>query len=296
MKKKNEILRQNKLDIDINTITNEKIKKLNDLHFNLNKHIKCLDSFNDYFTKFYYKYLNNLKQFFNGIPNTLKYLQKLNYSDKKNMIILNDFIYFLSNFDFETIDKKEYIDYYETTFNEFKVPNIYKIKENNLILNDLYSTIKNYKNYNLNYYNFDYPKNMRFMYEKYVKYPLISENSLFNQYKVVYLNFFKQLFLNDNSYVKKLFIKTFPVLKDNYFINEDLLNYIFKEKIHIFNFQNNDFCGQTDSTTLNLYIKSNFSNNEDKIEVEICFFAAYIIIIIHELSQFIRIYIYKYLG
>ena len=48
IEKKNEIIIQNKLDIDINTIINEKIKKLNDLHFNLNKHINCLDSFNEY--------------------------------------------------------------------------------------------------------------------------------------------------------------------------------------------------------------------------------------------------------
>ncbi len=297
--KKDEIIKQNKIGetIDINTITNEKIKKLNDLDFNLNKNIKCLDSFNDYFTEFYYYYLNNLKEFFNRIPNTLKYLQNLNYSDKNNLIILNDFIFFLSNFDFEKIGNKEYIDYYEKTFDEFKeIPMISKIKEKNLFLYMTDITIKNYENYNLNYYDFDCPKNMRFLYEKYVKFPLISENSLFNKYKKEYLKFFKQLFLNNNSYVKKLFIKTFPILKDNYFIDENLLEYIFKEKIHIFNFQNNDFSGQTDSITLNLYIKSNFNNNEDKIEVEICFFAAYIIIIIHELSHFIRIYIYKYLG
>ncbi len=134
------------------------------------------------------------------------------------------------------------------------------------------------------------------MYEKYVKFNLTSENSLFCKYKGEYLNFFKKIFLNDNSCVKQLFIKTFPVLKDKYFINEDLLNYIFKEKIYIFNFKNNDFVGRTDSSTLNIYIKNNFENNEDKIEVETCVFAAYIIILIHEIANFIRLYILKYLD
>ena len=137
---------------------------------------------------------------------------------------------------------------------------------------------------------------MRFMYEKYVKFNLTSEKSLFGKYKEEYLNFFKKIFLNDNSCIKQLFIETFPVLKDKYFINEDLLNYIFKEKIYIFNFKNNDFVGRTDSSTLNIYIKNNFENNEDKIEVEICVFASYIIILIHEIVNFIRLYILKYLD
>ena len=65
---------------------------------------------------------------------------------------------------------------------------------------------------------------MRFMYEKYVKFNLISENSLFYKYKDKYLNYFKILFLNNNSCIKKLFITTFPVLKEKYFINEELFN------------------------------------------------------------------------
>jgi hypothetical protein len=56
---------------------------------------------------------------------------------------------------------------------------------------------------------------MRFIYEKYIKFNLISENSLFCKYKEEYLNFFKKLFLNDNFYVKQLFIETFRVLKEN---------------------------------------------------------------------------------
>ena len=43
---------------------------------------------------------------------------------------------------------------------------------------------------------------MRFMYEKYIKYTLISKKQSFFKYKDEYLNFFKKLFLDNNSCVK----------------------------------------------------------------------------------------------
>ncbi len=70
------------------------------------------------------------------------------------------------------------------------------------------------------------------MYEKNIKYNLISENSLFYKYKEEYLNFFKKLFLNDNSYVKQLFIETFRVLKEKYFIKN--IYYSKKKLIFLF--------------------------------------------------------------
>ena len=203
----------------------KKSQELYSLYFEINKNLNCLNSIKDYFSKFFNSYLINLKTFLSNIPKTINYLLELNYEDKKNKIILNDFIFFLSNFDFEKIDNKEYIDYYEKTFDEFKeIPMISKIKEKNLFLYMTDINIKNYKNYNLNYYKFYVPKKMRFMYEKYVKFNLISENSLFYKYKDKYLNYFKILFLNNNSCIKKLFITTFPVLKEKYFINEELFN------------------------------------------------------------------------
>ncbi len=71
------------------------------------------------------------------------------------------------------------MDYYEKTFDEFKERNGFKIKNNDLISYNIGINIKNYNNCNLNYYKFYVPKKMRFMYEKYVKFNLISQNSLF---------------------------------------------------------------------------------------------------------------------
>ncbi len=88
-------------------------------------------------------------------------------------------------------------------------------------------------------------------------------------------------------------MNTFPILQEEYFITDELINYIFEEKIHIYNFKSNEFC-RTNPFNLNIYIKNNFENNEDKIEVEICVFAVYIIILIHQIAHFIRLYIYKY--
>ena len=153
--------------------------------------------------------------------------------------------------------------------------------------------LENYDIYNLNIYELECMDKNRFMYEKYIKFYLLPDKNLFNKYKEVYKNFFYELFLKDTC-IKKLFITTFPVLEDIYFINKDLLNFIFDKKIHAFNFENNEFVGMTIDANLDIFLKVNFSyNNDDKIEKEICVFAAFIVILIHELAHFIRIYIYK---
>ena len=278
---------------NITNVTNEKIKKLTQFELDLNNYIKCLNSFEYFFSDFYESYLFHLSIFLNKIPKTLKYLSKL---DIINVNILNDFIFFVSNYDFYEFDYNELIDYYETTFDEFIENKEYcQIENNNLIIYGKI-IIENYNNYNLNYFNFSKSKKMIFKYEKYIKFNLISKESLFCKYKNIYLDFFKKLFLEEKSCIKKLFINTFPVLKDKYFINEDLLNYIFNQKIHIFNFIADGFAGQTNPCTFNIYIKSNFDNNKAQIETQICFYAAYIIIIVHEIAHFIRLYIFKYTG
>ena len=115
-------------------------------------------------------------------------------------------MFFLSYYDFENLKVSDLIDYHEKNFNEFKEGDDYRIKNNDLIIYDEI-IIKNYKNYNSNYYDFDEIKKMRFMYEKYIKYPLISKNILFCKYKDKYLNFFKLLFLDNNSCIKNLFFQ-----------------------------------------------------------------------------------------
>ena len=70
----------------------------------------------------------------------------------------------------------------------------------------------------------------RFLYEGFIKFYLLPEKNLFIKYKDIFKNFFIDLFTNENSCVKKLFIKTFPVLEENYFISKDFLDFVFEKK------------------------------------------------------------------
>ena len=283
--------------------TNDIIKILGELEDQLDKSIRCKESL-DYFcyNKFFQIYLDNLRNFLSKIPKTLKYLNDLNYSSTNihNIKILTNFIFFLSHFDFINKKGSDFIKYYEMTFDKFELDKTVKyLKINNNTLIDIkeQKEIKDIDNYNLNYYNFDEIKKHRYLYEKYIKFNLVPEKNLLNKYKDVYLAFFKNIFLNDNSCVKKLFIKTFPVLADNYFITKDFLNYIFVDKIHVFNFKAEDYVGLIDNTNLNIYIKDDYDTEEkDEIEIEICVFATFIIILIHQLANFMRVYIIRHLG
>ena len=286
---------------DSNTKTSkesEKQKELDNLLKDLNKNNYCLDSLYNYLNPFYTRYLKRLQYFLENIPKTKNYLKTLDYDNINNIKILRDFIFFLSYYSFADGKFQNIINYYETTFSDFDIKNNNKFQ---IIGEDLISpiegmAIKNYKDYNLNCYEIMSMDENRFMYEGYIKFNLFPEKNLFNKYRHIYKEFFKELFIKENSCVKKLFIEAFPVLQDNYFINENLLEYIFDKKINAFNFANQDFVGMTITSNLDIFIKGNYNNNKDKLEVEICIFAAFIIIIIHELSDFIRIYIFKHLD
>ena len=277
----------------------EKQKELDNLLKELNKNNYCLGSIYNYLNPFYTRYLRRLQYFLEKIPKTKNYLKTLDYNKISNIKILRDFIFFLSYYSFADGKLQNIINYYETTFTNFDINNNNKIQ---IIGEDLYFrtegiTIKHYKDYNLNCYEIISMDENRFMYEGYIKYNLFPEKNLFNKFRFIYKDFFKDLFIKENSYIKKLFIETFPVLQDDYFINENLLEYIFDKKINVFNFDNQDFVGMTITSNLDIFIKGNYNNNnKDKLEVEICIFAAFIIIIIHQLSHFIRIYIFKHLG
>ena len=277
------------------TIKSEKIKELENLIDKLNINNHCIKSIDNYLNEFYRIYLGQLQIFLNNIPNTLKYLKNLDYYEQINIKILRDFVFFLSYFHFDKEIIDNIIDYYEKTFDEFKIPTNFKIKGNNLI-NPLSIKLENYENYNLNCYPLKSMAKNRFLYEAYIKYYLLPEKNIFEKYKKIFKNFIKNIFLNENSCVKKLFVDTFPVMEDNYFINEDLLNFIFDKKITAFNYLNKKLTGIIISSNLDIFIKVNFIHNNDTIETEICIFAAFIVILIHELSNFILIYIFKHLG
>jgi hypothetical protein len=190
------------------------------------------------------------------------------------------------------------VDYYENRFKTIGLDNNENIiiKDNILYLKYLNKSINDFNDYNLTFSLLKEIEENRFLLQQYMKFDLYPKKNLFNKYIETYLNFFKDLFLKDNSCLKSLFIKTFPVLKSNYFINEEFLEYIFHNKIYLFNFYNSEFVGLTEHSNLNIFLKGNYSkNNKDKLENEICIFASFIVILIPELAYFIKMYIYKYL-
>ena len=276
----------------------EKHKELDNLLKELSKINYCFDSIYNYLNPFYTRYLRRLQYFLENIPKTKNYLKTLDYNNISNIKILRDFLFFLSYYSFADGKFQNIINYYETTFTYFDInKNKFQIIGEDLYFPTEGMTIKHYNDYNLNCYEINAMDENRFMYEGYIKFNLFAEKNLFNKYKAIYKDIFKDLFIKENSCIKKLFIETFPVLEDNYFINENLLDYIFDKKINVFNFANQDFTGMTLTSNLDIFIKGNYNNNnKDKLEVEICIFAAFIIIIIQELSHFTRIYIFKHLG
>ena len=276
---------------------NNKIIEMRKLIYEIKKNNNILESLEYYFNSFFTSYLYRLQRFLVNIEKTKNYFRTLDYNKEINLKLLTNFIFFLSYFPFGTAKAEPIIDYYEKTFDEFKIKgDDVEINGDTLII--LYENIKieNYKDYNLNCCKNEFDKN-RFLYNDYIKFTLFPEKNLFNKYINLYMTFFKTLFLDENSCIKKLFKRTFPILNDNYFINESFLEYIFHNKIFVFNFHNPDFVGLTENSNLNISIKGNYRiGNKDELETEICIFAAYIVILIHELAHYIRIYIFKHLG
>jgi hypothetical protein len=276
-----------------------KIKKVEKMKSNLREKNKILKRYNIYNNWFFTEYLNKLYLFLKKIQKTIKFIKSLSYSEQINIIVLTDFIFFLSFFNFESQQINNYINYYENTFEEpdyLNNKNILINKNNNqIIIKKRKIIIDNYEDYNLTLTQLEDIEKNRYLREHNIKFNKFQEKNLFTKYRILYLDLFKKILLNDNSIIKKLFLNTFPVLKNNYFINDTLLEYIFNNKIFVFNLNNLDFVGLTDHLNMNIFIKGNYVGNIDSIENEICYFAAFVIILIHELSHFIRIYVYKHL-
>ena len=74
--------------------SNDKIEKIRNLESNLEDYIKCQDSLEMFcYNKFFKIYLDNLQNFLFKIPNTLKYLNGLEYDNESNIKILTNFIF-----------------------------------------------------------------------------------------------------------------------------------------------------------------------------------------------------------
>ena len=115
-------------------------------------------------------------------------------------------------------------------------------------------------------------------------------SNIFSKYKNVYKNFFQQIF--KKKCIKNLFLYIFPYLKENFFIDDVFIEDLFDNKIYAYNIESTDFSAETNSPQLKIYIK-NYYESKDTLECEICVFAAFIILIFHELGHYIRIYIFK---
>jgi len=131
--------------------SNDKIEKIRNLGSNLKDYIKCKDSLEMFcYNKFFKLYLNNLQNFLFKIPNTLKYLNELDYDNESNIKILTNFIFFISHFDFNNKKGIEYVQYYETTFDKFELDKSFKylkIIDNKLVNIKEQKEIENFENY-----------------------------------------------------------------------------------------------------------------------------------------------------
>ena len=291
------IAKNKEIDKEYNKYNDPKYNEIEELLSDLRIKEQIFKNLDSYFNYFYQNYLINLKGFLKRINNTKQYIKELDYTNKKNLKILTNFIFFLTYYDFSKIH--QYVDYYEKTFEkvDFSNDENFKIKDGKLFVEDIEKEIDNYNDYNLAFINnkFEDLEKNRFLREKYLKFNYFPEKNLFNKYIKLNLKFFKDLFLNDNSCIKKLFIKVFPVLKSNYFIDEKFLEYIFYNKIFTFNFESSELVGITEHSNLNIILKDNYTGNKDISSNEICVFAAFIIILFHELANFISVYILKHL-
>ena len=285
----------------------DEIKKLQSKY---NKIINILKRNDSYFSNFFQTYLPILSSFLNKIPKTLYYLNKkiLNNSFenlKSDLEEFDYFIFYIFNYDFvKNMDK---INEIACSFEDFF------IKEKNIIINEkigdfkfnnneniLIQTdpcshkirLKDYNNYCFELIKKEKLKVNRYLNEQFFLFFKYQANNAFEKNKSVYKDFFKKIFKNNT--IKNLFIYIFPYLEKNYFIDDDFIEQIFM-KIKSFNFKPIDLLAETVSPVMNIYIKGYFEG-DDNLESEICYSSTIIILILHELAHYIRIYIFKKTG
>ena len=300
---------ENNLSIKI-VVANDLIFKLNQIRNKYNKIKIILNNNGDYCSDFC-EYLFNLSGFLNLIPNTINYFENKIMNNKNENNLQNDlrefdyFIFYIFNYDFSSsnIKTKKLAESFEEFFH--KKENItqylntedynYKIENNTLCQMNPYGKkylLKNYQNYSLSLIKKKRIKKNNYLNEQLFLFFKYQENCFFEKYKDVYKQYFKDI-LKKKS-MKILFEKIFPYLEDDNFINDDFIEEFFI-KIKSFNFKPIGLLAETISPILNVYIKGYFEG-EDNIKSEICASSAYIILIFHEFSHYIRIYIYKRTG
>jgi hypothetical protein len=304
----NNILIKFDINIGLTEQLNENIKQMKKEYIKLNNILNNLEGF---YSKFFQLYLNILSKFLCSIKNTINYFNEKiiinKCSDKENIEEFDYFIYYIFNYDYISNYTKltDIVNYFEDYFKNKEYENkkweydSYKFEIKNNILfqvnNDWINQkikIENCENYCIKLIEKEKLKEHKFLNQKFLWFFKFQKNNIFEKNKIEFVNFFKNIFKKDK--MKKLMINIFPYLQTNYIINEYFIDEFF-DKIKTYNFKPENSCGETIFPILNVYVKNYFEQN-DNIESEICAITSLIIVIMHELAHYIRIYIYQITG
>ena len=302
---------ENNLSIKI-VASDDLIFKLNQLRNKLYKIKNIFNNRKDYYSNFC-EYLFNLSKFLNLIPNTINYFKQIIMDNNNEHNLQNDlqefdyFIFYVLNYNFlsNNIKIKKLAESFEDYFIKKENINIinylendeykYRIENNTLIQENSYGRIyklENYKDYCLSLIKKTRIKKNNYLNEQLFLFFKYQKNCFFEKYKDVYKEYFKKILKKES--MKELFEKIFPYLSENNFINDNFIEEFFS-KIRAFNFKPIELLAETIYPALNVYIKGYFEGEDNK-NSEICASSAYIILILHELIHYIRIYIYKRTG
>ena len=280
-------------------------KKLKEIKYEYSKLDNISKNLKDYFSKFFRGYLLCMSKFISSINNTYKYFYERiiinKYSDKNTIEDFTDFIYYFSNFNYIENENKlsDLIKYFEDYFsnNEYvdkkwqdNDNTLFEIKNGKLYQTNLigHSThVDECQNYYLKLIEKEKLTKFQYSNQKYLWFLKFRKNNLLEQNKDVFLDFFIKIF--QKKEMKNLMIKIFPILSENYFINKEFISSFF-DKIRAYNFKPNDKCSETISPTLDIYIKSYFDSNQ-LYESEICAMASFVIFLLHEFTNYLKIYI-----
>ena len=271
---------------------------------NINKNIEV------YFINFFRDYLGSVSYFISSIKNTYNYFYERivedDCSDKENIDDFIDFIYYIINFNYKESESKlnEVINYFENYFSEHNYENRkWKDSDNNnfeinngtlyqIYWNKEKAQINECKNYCLKLIEKNGLTKFQYSNQKYLWFLKFRKNNVFEKNKKIFLNFFQKIF--HKKEIRNLMIEIFPILNENYFINEEFIN-VFFDKIRAYNFKPKFISSETISPMLDVFIKSYFDCSHS-IENEICAMASYILTILLEFANYLKKYIYKKIG
>ena len=293
-------------NINITKTLNKKLKEMEMKYLKLDTIINILSR---YFNEFFRNYLWWVSKFISSIKYTYEYFYKKIFIDKSsvkdNIEDFVDFIYYVSNFDYLENQNSliEVINYFEDYFSSNKLKEEkWKDEDNNtfeILGNKFYQNgwngnklyVDEYKNYCLQLIIKKKLQRFPYVNQKYLWFLKFKINNILWKNKEIFLKFFQNILMKEE--IKNLMIKIFPILNDKYFINENFVSEFFN-KVRPYNFKPKGMCRETISYTLDVYIKSYFNNNS--YESEICAIAYYILVILHEFAQYLKIFIYKTTG